>query len=184
MSFFDIIDLKIKLEENAMKKLIVNQKLFSLSGSFWVTDENERECYQIKGSLFQVPKRFQIYDVLGNERAVITHKVFSLLPKFFLSIDGKEQMTISKRFSLFKPKYDIESKNIEINGNIWDMNFEILKSNSPIGHVDKKWFSIRDKYMIVIDDDSTEENILLVLGIVLAIDYAKKMEESSSSTAN
>jgi uncharacterized protein YxjI len=164
-----------------MTKLIVNGKIFSLAGEFWVTDENENPRYQIKGSFLKIPKYFQILDENGQELARVTHKVFSLLPKFFLEINGQEVAVISKKISLFKPKYDIEAAGIQVSGNIWDMNFEILRKGQLIGRVDKQWLSLRDKYAIEITNPDDE---LLVLGLVMAIDYVKKAEATAASSAN
>ncbi|MDR0299242.1 MAG: LURP-one-related family protein [Streptococcaceae bacterium] len=163
-----------------MPKLIVNSKIFSLGGEMWITDGNETPLYSVKGSFLKIPKFFTIYDAAGNERAKVTHKVLSLLPKFFLEIDGQEAATISKRLTLFKAKYDVEAHDIQLNGNILDMNFEILRHGQVIGRIDKQWFSIRDKYMIEVEN---KEDELLVLSLVLAVDYVKREESNTGSTS-
>jgi len=156
-----------------MTILQVNGKIFSLGGEFWVEDEAGNEKYRVKGSFLKVPKEFTIYDNQGRPRARVIHKLVSLLPKFFLEIDGQTVATISKKISVFKPKYDIDLLGAKLVGNIWDMNFEIDKDGQAIGRIDKAWVSVRDKYRIEVLNDEDE---LLVLGLVLAINYVKKEE--------
>ncbi|GBG97123.1 LURP-one-related/scramblase family protein [Lactococcus termiticola] len=156
-----------------MSMLEVNGKIFSLAGEFWVEDEAGNEKYRLKGSFLKVPKEFTIYDKDGKARARVVHKLVSLLPKFFLEIDGETVATITKKLSVFKPKYDIDALGIKLVGNIWDMNFEIQRNGQTLGRIDKAWVSIRDKYQIEVMNKADE---LLVLGLVLAIDYVKKEE--------
>ena len=162
-----------------MSSLIIKQKFFSLGGEFWVTDENENPKYRVKGSFMKIPKSFNIFDQDGTQRASVTHKVLSFLPKFFLEIDGQEIATISKKLTFLKPRYEVEAGNVTINGNIWDMNFEIERNGLAIGRINKKWLSVRDTYRVEILNDADE---LLVLGLVLAIDYVKSQEAAAASS--
>lgn len=100
-----------------MKQLFIKQKVFSLSGKFTVKDQYENDVYYVEGSFMQIPKTYTIMDTARNEIAVITKKVFSFLPKFFVEIDGSEMVTIKKEFSFFKARYTIDATGIEIHGN-------------------------------------------------------------------
>ncbi|MFC4653298.1 LURP-one-related/scramblase family protein [Lactococcus nasutitermitis] len=164
-----------------MSNLIIQSKIFSLGGEMWITDENENPRYTVKGSFLKFPKEFVIYDENGQARARVIHKMVSLLPKFLLEIDGNEVATISKRFSFLKPKYDIDAVGVSVEGNIWDMNFEIVKNGATIGRIDKSWVSFRDKYALEILDEADE---LIVLGLVLAIDYVKNEDQSVANSIN
>lgn len=159
-----------------MTKLLINGKIFSLGGEFWVEDEVGNERYRVKGSFLKIPKEFHIYDDQGQDLAKVTHKILSLLPKFTLEIDGREVATISKKISVLKPRYSVDAEGLDIRGNIWDMNFEILRDGQMIGRVDKAWVSVRDKYQIEVVSSADE---LVVLGIMLAIDYVRKQENGT-----
>ena len=90
-----------------MKQLYIKQKVFSLSGKFTVKDQQERDVYYVEGSFLRVPKTFSIMNTARDEVALITKKVFSLLPKFFVEVNGREVLTIQKEFSFFKARYNI-----------------------------------------------------------------------------
>lgn len=155
-----------------MSNLIINEKIFSVSGEFWVTDQAGYPRYQVKGSFLKIPKEFRIYDSQGRDLARVTHTMISLMPRFTLEIGGVQVATIQKKFSFFKPKYSIDAYGVEVVGNVWGMNFEIQRGGAVIGRIDKRW-SIRDQYRVEVPDPRYE---LLVLGLVLAIDYVKRQE--------
>jgi len=159
-----------------MYKLLVQQKLFSLGEKFTITDELGNPKYYVQGSVFEIPKNFIIYDMNEQPLAKVERVLNSFfLPRFTLSIHNEVVARINKEFS-FLPKYSIEGKDIKINGNFFGMDFEILHNEKKIGSVNKSWFKLADQYAIEIDDSNKE---LLVLGIVLAIDYVKRLQDGN-----
>ncbi|MEG0383362.1 LURP-one-related family protein [Solibacillus cecembensis] len=161
-----------------MKQLYIKQKVFSLGGKFTVKDQQENDRYYVEGSFMQIPKTFSIFNATRDEVALITKKVFSFLPKFFVEVNGREVLTIQKEFSLFKARYTIEAAGIEINGNWWDMNFQVLQHGEVIGKVSKEWFTWGDSYKVDILNDEMET---IIIAIVVAIDCVKADQAASSS---
>ena len=113
-----------------------------------------------------------------DEVAVITKKVFSLLPKFFVEMNGREILTITKEFSFFKARYSIDAAGIEVRGNWWDMNFEVLQHGEVIGQVSKEWLSWGDSYKVQILNEEMEA---IVISLVVAIDCVKADQANSAS---
>lgn len=164
-----------------MKELFIKQKVFSLSGKFTVKDQQEKDVYYVEGSFMQIPKTFSIINTKREEIALITKKVFSFLPKFFVEVNGLEVLTIKKEFSFFKAKYTIDAANIEILGNWWDMDFEILQQDVIIGKVNKEWFTWGDSYKVQILNEELEA---IIIAIVIAIDCVKADQAAASSAAS
>ncbi|QCR34277.1 LURP-one-related/scramblase family protein [Lysinibacillus sp. SGAir0095] len=163
-----------------MKQLYIKQKVFSLSGKFTVKDQQENDVYYVEGSFMQIPKTFSLMDTSRAEVALITKKVFSFLPKFFVEVNGKEAVTIKKEFSFFKPRYTIEAAGIEVRGNWWDMNFEIVQNGEVVGNVSKEWFTWGDSYKVQIIDEDMEA---IIIALVVAIDCVKADQGAASSAA-
>lgn len=161
-----------------MKEYYIKQKVFSLSGKFNVLDAQQNPVYKVEGSFMQIPKSFTIYNESRSEVAMITKKVFSWLPTFFVEVNGREMVTIKKEFTFFKPKYTILGTDIEVNGNWWDMEFQVLKDGQVVGKVNKEWFSWGDTYRVQVLDEDLEE---LIISIVVAIDCVKA--DSSNNSA-
>ncbi|MGI2328396.1 LURP-one-related/scramblase family protein [Planococcus sp. YIM B11945] len=164
-----------------MRQLYLKQKVFSLSGKFTVKDERENDVYFGQGSFMQVPKTFTIMNAAGDEVALITKKVFSFLPKFFVEVNGREVLTIKKEFTFLKARYTIDAEGINVNGNWWDMNFEVLKHGEVVGQVSKEWFTWGDSYKIQIVDDEMET---IVLALVVAIDCVKADQAAAAAASS
>ncbi|MEI5990963.1 LURP-one-related/scramblase family protein [Enterococcus crotali] len=161
-----------------MSKLYIKQKVFSLGGHFTVKDEMEQDKYFVEGSFLSIPKVFTIKDLNGNTIGTITKKVFSLLPKFFVAVDGKEQLTIEKKFTFLKARYLIESEDLEIQGDWWDKHFQITQQGKIVATINEKWFTWGDTFEVEIHDESLEHTII---SLVIAIDFVKQEESASSS---
>lgn len=164
-----------------MKKLYIKQKVFSIGEKFTVTDEDQRPRYFVKGSFMKIPKTFRIEDENGNEVSRITKKVISLLPKFFVEMDGKEAIEISKRVSFLKAKYSISAEDISVDDNWWDMDFEVSQKGRKVAEIHKRWISWGDTYEITILNDALEE---LIVSLVIAIDCVKEDEDAAQTSAS
>ena len=162
-----------------MKQLYIKQKVFSLSGKFTVKDRQERDVYYVEGSFLRVPKTFSIMNTAREEVALITKKVFSLLPKFFVEVNGREVLTIQKEFSFFKARYTIQAAGIEVRGNWWDMNFQVFQHGEVVGIVSKEWFTWGDSYKVEVLKDEMET---VIIAIVVAIDCVKADEAAAASS--
>lgn len=163
-----------------MKQLYMKQKVFSLSGRFTVKDQQENDVYVVEGSFMKMPKTFTILNTERHEIAVITKKMFSFLPKFLVEVGGQEVLTIKKEFTFFKAKYSIDAAGIEVQGNWWDMNFQVLQNGEVIGQVKKEWFTWGDSYKV---DILKEEMEPVMIALVVAIDCVKADEAASRSSS-
>lgn len=91
-----------------MSTMYVKQKVFSIGEKFTVTDIAGNPRYYVRGSFLAIPKSFVITSVDGIEVARIEKEVFSLLPRFTVTMEGLTQATISKRFTFLRDRYDID----------------------------------------------------------------------------
>ena len=161
-----------------MKQLYIKQKVFSLNEKFTIKDKQENDVYYVEGSFMKIPKTFSIINTMKDEIALISKKAFSFLPKFHVDVNGKEVLTIKKEFSFFKARYTIDGADIEVNGDWWDMDFQILHQGEVIGQVNKEWFTWGDSYKVQVLDEAMEA---IIIAIVVAIDCVKADESNASS---
>ncbi|MGM0214987.1 LURP-one-related/scramblase family protein [Enterococcus sp. AZ109] len=160
-----------------MRKLYIKQKVFSIGEKFTVTDEYENPRYSVEGSFMQLPKTFRVEDEQGQVISKITKKTISLLPKFFVEIDGQEMIEISKQLTFLKARYSIEAEGVSVEGNWWDMDFMVEKNGRRIADINKRWVSWGDTYEVAVLDETYEH---LIISLVIAIDRVKADESSSS----
>jgi uncharacterized protein YxjI len=151
----------------------MRQKVFSLGEKFTITDQNEEAKYTVQGSFMQIPKQFTIYNQTNQAVGTITKKIISLLPAFYVSVDGFKEIMIQKAFTFFKTRFDIHAENIHIVGDIFDKYFEVHEPRGVIAYVEEKWFTWGDTYTIDVADERYEP---LVISLIVAIDFAKAQE--------
>ncbi|MBO1305328.1 LURP-one-related family protein [Enterococcus sp. 669A] len=159
-----------------MRKLYIKQKVFSIGEKFTVTDEQQNPRYYVEGSFMKIPKTFRVEDEQGREISKITKKTISLLPKFFVEIDGQDMIEISKHLTFLKAHYSIDADGVSVDGNWWDMDFIVERNGRKIADINKRWVSWGDTYEVTILDEAYEH---LVISLVIAIDRVKEDESSN-----
>mgnify|MGYP003519192271 CR=1 FL=1 len=94
--------------------------------------------------------------------------------------DGKE-ITIQKRFSLLKAKYNISDFGLEVAGDSWNMSCSLLNQRSELVYNDPATSKFPSTYRVEIYDDALSD---LVISLVVAIDYVKEKESSAANSAS
>lgn len=105
-------------------------------------------------------------------------KSVQLLPKFFVEVNGREVLTIKKEISFLKARYTIDAAGIEVQGNWWDMNFQVYQHGEVVGKVSKEWFTWGDSYKVQV---MKEEMETIMIALVVAIDCVKADQAAASS---
>ncbi|MBO5305393.1 MAG: LURP-one-related family protein [Clostridia bacterium] len=151
-------------------KLLFKQRFFSWFDSYDIFDETGNTLFTVKGELAW-GHLLRIYDSKGNEVGYIQEKVFTWLPKFEMYIDDHYQGCITKEFSFFKPKFNIDYNGWEVDGDWFEWEYTIQNSaGRAIAAVSKEIWNWTDTYVIDVHDPS---DAIYVLMLVLAIDAEK-----------
>ena len=78
---------------------------------------------------------------------------------------------ISKEFTFFFPKYNIDCNGWHVDGDLFEWDYQILNSSGrPVANITKEIWNWTDTYVI---DVHTPQDALCVLMLVLAIDAEK-----------
>ena len=151
-------------------KLLFKQRLFSWIDSYDIYDEAGNTVYTVKGQL-SWGHCLKIYDVNGNEVGTVQERIFTMLPKFEIYEEEKYVGCISKEFSFFKPRYNIDYNGWHVEGNFMEWDYDILNlSRRQVAQVSKQLFNWTDTYVI---DVNHPQDALSTLMLVLAIDAEK-----------
>ena len=147
----------------------VKQKIFSFGDSFTIRDEAGNDCFAVKGKVFALGDKLKIYDMKGRELVYIEQKFFRFLPEYSIYYNGQLYATVQKEFTFFKPKFRIYSPQAEYEaeGNVWGMDFSIIRNGKLTALVSKKWFTWSDTYGV---DVFEGEDPVLMLALVIVID--------------
>ncbi len=151
-------------------KLLFKQRFFSWFDSYDIYNESGETVYVVKGQLAW-GHCLKIFDAFGNEIGMIQEKIFSFLPKFEIYLKDNYVGCISKEFTFFKPKFNIDYNGWHVEGDFFEWDYSILEpSGQCVASVSKQLFHWTDTYVIDVNEPGDALNALM---LVLAIDAEK-----------
>lgn len=151
-------------------KLLFKQRLFSWFDSYDIYDEAGNTVFVVKGELAW-GHLLRIYDANGREAGCIKEKLFAWLPKFEMYQGERYMGCISKEFSFFKPKFNIDYNGWQVDGDWFEWDYTIRNgAGHSIATVSKVLWNWTDTYVL---DISNPQDAIYVLMLVLAIDAEK-----------
>lgn len=150
-------------------KLLFKQRFFSWFDSYDIYDENGQTVYTVQGQL-SWGHCLKIYDARGVEIGTVKQRILTFLPKFEMYLGDRYIGCISKEFTFFRPKFNIDCNGWQIEGDWFEWDYQILNSSGrPVAHVSKE-LNWTDTYVIDVHDP---KDALCALMLVLAIDAEK-----------
>lgn len=151
-------------------KLLFKQRFFSWFDSYDIYNESGSVAYTVKGQ-FSWGHCLKIFDAFGNEVGTVKERVITFLPKFEIYAGSRYVGCISKEFTFFKPKYDIDCNGWHIDGDFLGWDYTVSDSaGQRIAAVSKQLFNLTDTYVI---DVCNPHDALCALMLALAIDAEK-----------
>ena len=158
-------------------KLYMKEKVFSWGDRFTVKDENGWDKYYVEGEVFSLGKKLHLLNIHNEEVAFIQQKLFTWMPRFTVSVAGRQIAEIRKEFTLFFQRYVIDGLGWEIEGSVWSHEYVIRKNGRIIVQVEKEWFTWGDSYVLDIVDPADE---LIALAVVLTIDCVAEASRNNN----
>lgn len=153
-----------------MTTFYVREKFLSLGGDFYIKDESGQSCYQVKGSLLKWVKEFRLLDKNDRPVAKLKKQLFTILPCFKLRLADGQELMIQKKWTWFRPRYEVKGLGIKVQGDLLEMNFSLTRKGQTIATVKQEWFKMTHSYRVTVHDDQYSA---LALALVIAIDYVK-----------
>ena len=151
-------------------KLRFKQRFFSWFDSYDIYNEAGETAYTVKGQLAW-GHLLKIYDGQGREVGTVKQKVLTWLPKFELYLADKYLGCISKEFTLFSHKFNIDYNGWHIDGDWLGWEYSVVDSSGGmVAQVSKELWNWTDTYVIDVYDPA---DALCALMLVLAIDAEK-----------
>ena len=157
-------------------QLLIKQRIFSWGDSYDVYDESEQARYFVKGKVFSIGHQIHVYNKqTGEEVGAIKQKLLTLMPKFEIIIDGRVVGTISREFTFLRPKYRVDFRDWEVDGDFMGWNYVAHRGDYEVLRVTKKLLAWSDTYAIHYTNPADEVPALL---LVLAIDAVNCSNDS------
>ena len=151
-------------------KLLFKQRLFSWFDSYDIYDEAGNTIFVVKGQLAW-GHCLKIYDAQGREIGTVKERILTFLPKFEMYLGDRYIGCISKEFTFFVPKYNIDCNGWHVDGDLFEWDYQIMNnSGRPVANITKELWNWTDTYVIDVLDP---QDALCALMLVLAIDAEK-----------
>jgi len=156
-------------EKEIRMKLLIKQRVFSWTDSYDVYDEYGEAKYFVKAEFFALGHRLHVYDANGRELGMICQKLMTLLTTFEIEVGGVVRGRIQKKFTLFRPKYEVEYNGWCVEGDFMGWNYDVFSGSRPVVHISKELLHWGDTYVLDFADPADELDGLL---LVIAVDAA------------
>ncbi len=150
-------------------KLMIKQRVFSWGEKFDIYDEHGNVRFFVKGEIFSFGHKLHVYDAYDREIGAVHEKLLTFPKKFEIVMNGTVRGYITKQFTLFWQKYDVDFNGWHVDGDFLDWEYDVFSGNIPIIHISKQWLTWGDTYIIDIENPEDE---IMGLMLVLAIDAA------------
>ncbi len=152
-------------------KLMIKQRVFSWTDTYDVYDEYENSKYFVKAEFLSLAHKLHIFDRNDREIGVVRQKLLSFMPAFEIEKDYNLVGSIQKKFTFFKPHYDVHYKGWKVEGNFLGWDYQVFHGNQQIMSIHKEFLHWGDTYVIDFQDMKDEVDGLL---LVIAIDAANR----------
>lgn len=119
-------------------KLLIKQRAFSWTDTYDVYDEYDEPKYFVKAEMFRLTHQIHIYDRDRNEIGMIKQRFFTLMPTFDIEINGQPFGSIEKKFTFFKPKYNLDYNGWRCEGDFMSWNYSVYEACSMVAQISKK----------------------------------------------
>ena len=150
----------------------IRQNLISIGDDFWIENEQSQRVYKVDGKVLRIRKTLLFEDAQGNKLAQIQQRLLAIRDTMAIE-DAKGDQIATVKKALIAPLRDRWSVNIkngsdlDVQGNIFDHEYEITQGRKQIAQVSKQWFTFTDTYGVEIVDG---QNDILILAVAIAID--------------
>lgn len=151
-------------------KLLFRQRIFSWFDSYDIYDEWGNTVYTVRGQL-SWGHLLKIYDAQGYAVGTVRERVLTFLPKFEMYLGDRYMGCVRKRFSFFRPVFDLNCNGWQVEGDWFEWDYDIRSARGArVATISKQLFRWSDTYVIDVADPN---HALCALMVVLAIDAEK-----------
>jgi uncharacterized protein YxjI len=152
-------------------RYVMRQKILSLTDSFTIKDEQERELFLVKGKMLSFGDKLSFQDPAGKELVYIEQRLLNWSPTYELWREA-ELLAVVKRelFSFIHHRFTVDvpgPNDLEAEGDFLDHEYTISRGDHVVATVSKRWFSWTDTYGIEIGEG---EDDVLVLATAVVVD--------------
>ena len=151
-------------------KLLIKQRLFTLTDNYHVYDETGDVRYEVEQAFLALGHQFHVYDRRADERSeevgFIRQKLFTLMPTFEIVMGGRVVGTVRKEFTLFRPRYHVDFMGWDVEGDLMGCDYRGTCNGREVLSISKELLNWTDTYAMHYRNVADEiPGLLLVIAI-------------------
>ncbi len=124
-------------------------------------------AFRVEGQ-FAWGHAFHVFDKDDNLLGKLEQEHFTLLSQYNIEVGGEYVGSVEREFSLFSPRYNLEFRGWQVEGDMFGWDYRIIDENdNTVASISKELFRLTDTYVIDVPD---ARDSLYALMVVLAID--------------
>ena len=150
----------------------MRQKLVAFGDDFYIENSAGQKVFKVDGKMLRVRDTLFFRDMRGNELCKIQQRLMRIKDSMEIEGPNGERLAMVKK-ALITPLRDRwtvkigDGPDMEIQGNILNLEYRIESGIQKIAEVSKKWFRLRDTYGVEI---AAGQNDIIILAVTVAID--------------
>lgn len=170
-------------------RFILKERIFSLRESYYIRNEAGDNVLEVTGRLLSLRDKLTLRDMQGNEAATITSHLIALRSTYTIDRPGQPDATVKKDFiNILREGFSVDMAgglpDLRIQGDILDHSYTISRQGNTIAQVSKKWISLRDSYVIDIEEGEDATLLLACAIVVDRISHEDEKEEAEPTSGD
>ena len=149
--------------------LYIKQKVFSLTDSYNVYDENLEPVYRVESEFLSLLSKIHLYDMHDNELFFIKKNFTFMFAEYEIYNGELLCAKVKQEFSFLRPRLSVTSTygDFDIQGEFFDMDFNVICNGELLGRISKEWLSLGDSYRLEV---ANQKDAAFFTALVIAID--------------
>lgn len=150
----------------------IRQKLISIGDDFWIENAKGQKIFRVDGKVFTIRKTLAFEDAHGKKLCQIKERLLAIKDTMVIEDANGNDLAVIKKALIapLRDRWSVNVKNrpdLDVQGNILDLEYSIRQGRKKVAEVSKKWFTITDTYGVEI---APGQNDILILAVAIAID--------------
>jgi len=150
----------------------MRQKLLSIGDDYWIEDEHGDRVFKVDGKALRLRKTLIFEDAHGTALLKIQERMMRLRDTMDIEdADGEPVATVKKAMvTPLRERWVVkveDGRELHVQGNIVDHEYEIEDGRLTVAAVSKKWFRVADTYGVEI---AAGQDPVLLLAVTAVLD--------------
>jgi len=150
----------------------MRQKLVAFGDDFYIENEHGQRVFRVDGKALRVRDTLNFRSMDGQLLCQIQERALRVRDVMAIEAPGGGTIAEVKKALIapLRDRFEVKIKDapdMEVQGNVFEHEYDIKVGGHKVAEISKKWFRIRDTYGVEIEP---AQNDILILAVTVAVD--------------